>query len=603
LPALSFFPAAAVSFPFGLEIAMKSRHVAAVIVAFAFGLLSEAWPAAGAPGSNVPASDAPAFDAPASDASAPDPAAQLGFAPDVAAAMRGIDPERIGAHVKFLADDLLEGRGTGAPGGDIAAHYIAAQFALDGLQPAGDDGSYLQRVAFIGAQTLDGTSASLVLPHGTALDLRRGPDYVVGNETQIEHFDIDAPIVFVGYGIEAPEYGWNDFKGVDVKGKVVLVIVNEPPSTDPKFFAGEALTYYGRWMYKFEEAARKGAIGALIIHRTDLASYGWQVVQNSWSNEQVYLADDKDPKLQAAAWIQLEIARQLFAASGMKLDDMIAAAGTRKFKARELPVRFKAHIESRVRKFESFNVLGILPGTTQGPPAQAVMYTAHYDHLGINPALPGDKIYNGAVDNGTGCGILLELARAYTSSAAKPPHPVLFASVTAEEKGLLGSNYLGKHLPIPAAQLALDLNFDAVLPMGIPRGVSVTGAERTTFYPVVEKTARAFGYEIQPDAEPGAGHYYRSDHFSLARVGVPAFSINTSTKFAGHSLEWGKALHDEYTAKHYHQPSDEYTPDMDFTADASMAEFGFALGWQALAAAGTVGWQPGDEFAAKRQAR
>ena len=568
---------------------MKSRHSAAVVVAcwIVFGRLSAALAAADASAADVRA----------------EAAARRGFAPDVAEAMRGIDSERIRAHVEFLADDLLEGRGTGARGGDIAAHYIAAQFALDGLEPAGDDGSYLQRVAFTGVQTLDGTSASLVPAHGAPLELKRGPDYVVGNQTQTERVDIDAPIVFVGYGIEAPEYGWNDFKGVDVKGKVVLVIVNEPPSTDPKFFAGEAMTYYGRWTYKFEEAARKGAIGALIIHRTDLASYGWQVVRSSWSNEQVYLADDKDPKLEAAAWIQLDTARQLFAGSGMKLDDMIAAAGTRKFKARELPVRFEAHIESRVRKFESYNVLGMLPGADGGPAAQAVMYTAHYDHLGINPALPGDKIYNGAVDNGTGCGILLELAHAYAGSAAKPANPVIFASVTAEEKGLLGSNYLGKHLPVPTAQVALDLNFDAVQPAGIPEGVNVTGAERTTFYPVVEKTAQAFGYEIQPDAEPGAGHYYRSDHFSLARVGVPAFSINTSTKFAGHPPEWGKALHEEYTAKRYHQPSDEYTPQMDFTADAAMARFGFALGWQALTAGSTVSWQPGDEFAAKRQAR
>jgi Zn-dependent M28 family amino/carboxypeptidase len=573
---------------------MKSRHSAAVVVAcwIGFGRLSAAWAAA-----DVSGADASGVDAPAKAA------ARLGFAPDVAAAMRGIDAERIRAHVQFLADDLLEGRGTGTRGGDIAAHYIAAQFALDGLRPAGDDGSYLQRVAFTGVQTLDGTSASLAPANAAPLALERGPDYVVGNQTQTERVDIDAPIVFVGYGIEAPEYGWNDFKGVDVKGKVVLVIVNEPPSTDRKFFAGEAMTYYGRWTYKFEEAARKGAIGALIIHRTDLASYGWQVVRSSWSNEQVYLADDKDPKLEAAAWIQLDTARQLFAGSGMKLDDMIAAAGTRRFKARELPVRFKAHIESRVRKFESYNVLGMLPGADRGPASRAVMYTAHYDHLGVNPALPGDTIYNGAVDNGTGCGILLELAHAYASSAAKPPQPVLFASVTAEEKGLLGSNYLGKHLPVPAAQVALDLNFDAIQPAGIPEGVTVTGAERTTFYPVVERTAQAFGYEIQPDAEPGAGHYYRSDHFSLARVGVPAFSINTSTKFAGHPPEWGKALHDEYTAKRYHQPSDEYTPEMNFTADAAMARFGFALGWEALTAPSTVSWQPGDQFAAKRQTR
>ena len=282
---------------------------------------------------------------------------------------------------------------------------------------------------------------------------------------------------------------------------------------------------------------------------------------------------------------------------------MIGVAGTRKFKARELPVRFKAHIESRVRKFESYNVLGMLPGTDPGPASQAVMYTAHYDHLGVNPALSGDKIYNGAVDNGTGCGILLELARAYGASAARPPHPLFFASVTAEEKGLLGSNYLGKHLPVPASEIALDLNFDAIPPIGVPESVNVTGAERTTFYPVVLKTAAAFGYEIQPDPEPRAGHYYRSDHFSMARVGVPSFSINTALKFAGHPPEWGKEQRDEYTAQRYHQPSDEFTPDMDFTSDAAMAKFGFALGWQALTAGQTVAWQHGDEFEAKRQAR
>jgi Zn-dependent M28 family amino/carboxypeptidase len=532
-----------------------------------------------------------------------DPAAQLGFPPDVAAAMEGISPDRIRAHIQFLADDLLEGRGTGTRGGDIAAHYIATQFALYGLKPAGDDGGYLQRVDFTGAQTQDGTTASLVPARGSPEDLARGTDYVVGNQTQTDSVDIDAPIVFAGYGIEAPEYRWDDFKGVDVKGKVILVIVNEPPSKDRKFFAGETMTYYGRWTYKFEEAARKGAIGALIIHRTDLASYGWNVVQSSWSNEMVYLANDRDPKLEAAAWIQWDVARRIFADSGLKIDDMVALAGTRRFKARELPVRFKAHIESHVREFVSYNVVAMLPGTDPGSPTQAVMYTAHYDHLGINPKLPGDKIYNGFVDNGTGCGMLLELARAFSRSAARPPHPVIFASVTAEEKGLLGSEYLGEHLPIPPAQVALDLNYDAIEPLGVPEGVNVTGADRTTFYPIVQKTAQAFGYDIEPDAEPGAGHYYRSDHFSMARVGVPAFSINTSTKFRGHPSEWGKAKRDDYTAHRYHQPSDEYSPDMDFSSNSELSKFGFALGWEELTAPQTVNWLPGDEFEAKRKGR
>jgi Zn-dependent M28 family amino/carboxypeptidase len=531
---------------------------------------------------------------------APDPAAELGLPAKVAATLHAIDAEHIRAHVRFLADDLLEGRGTGERGGDIAANYIATQFALDGLEPAGDKGGYLQRVAFTGVHTLPATTAALQPTQGKALDLKLADDYVVGNQTQTEKSDIDAPIIFVGYGIEAPEYHWNDFAGVDVKGKVVLVIVNEPPSKDPKFFNGEALTYYGRWMYKFEEAARKGAVGALIIHRTDLASYGWNVVRSSWSNEQVYLANDKDPKLKAAAWIQLDVARQLFSYSKLNLDEMIASAGTPGFKARELPVRFKAHIVSEVRKFESANVLGLLPGTAPGTATQAVVYSAHYDHLGIDPALKGDNIYNGAVDNGTGVGMLLELAHAFATSQARPPHPLLFASVTAEEKGLLGSNYLGKHLPIPAARIALGLNFDAIPPIGVPESISVTGAERTSFFPIVEKTAKAFGFEIQPDAEPGAGHYYRSDHFSLARAGVPAFSINTGLKFAGHPAEWGKAQRDEYTAKRYHNPSDEYSPSMDFSSNAALAKFAFALGWQALLAKGTVNWLPGDEFEATR---
>ncbi|HTD73210.1 MAG TPA: M28 family peptidase [Steroidobacteraceae bacterium] len=534
-----------------------------------------------------------------SAAQAADMGAQLGLPANAVASMQTIDAHRIAEHVRFLSGDLLEGRGPGTRGGDLAANYIATQFALYGLKPAGDNGSYLQKVDFVGVKTLPATSASLQPAHGTAMDLKLTEDYVAGNQTQTGSADIDAPIVFVGYGIEAPEYKWDDFKGVDVKGKVVLVIVNEPPSKDPKFFNGEAMTYYGRWTYKFEEAARKGAVGALIIHRTDLASYGWDVVRNSWSAEQVALGNDKDPKLKAAAWIQLEVARKLMSAAGLNLDEMMTAAGTRQFQARELPVRFKAHIESTVRKFESYNVLGLLPGKEGG--AQAVAYSAHYDHLGIDPAASGDNIYNGAVDNGTGCGILLEMAHAFAASAARPPSSVLFAAVTAEEKGLLGSNYLGKHLPIPAGKIALDLNYDAILPMGMPQSVNVTGAERTSFYPTVEKTAAVFGFEIQADAEPGAGHYYRSDHFSMARAGVPAFSVNTGAKFLGHPAEWGRQQHEEYTAKHYHRPSDEFSPAMDFTSDAAVAKFGFALGWQAMLSKGTVNWLPGDEFEATRQ--
>lgn len=527
-------------------------------------------------------------------------AARLGLPKAVGAAMAGIDAGRIRAHVRFLADDLLEGRGPGVRGGDIAAHYLATQFELLGLEPAGDHGTFYQQVAFSGVQVLPRSTASIEgLPGGT-LSLKLADDYVTSNQTQTEEVSIDAPIVFVGYGIDAPEYHWNDYQDVDVKGKVVLVIVNEPPSNDAKFFNGAALTYYGRWVYKFEQAARRGAVGALLIHRTDLASYGWDVVRNSWSNEQVYLREDRDPKLKAADWIQQEVARKLFAGAGLDLDTMIAAAGKRGFRARELPLRFRAHTLSRVRSFESPNVLAMLPGEAARP-TQAVLYSAHYDHLGIDPSLKGDQIFNGAVDNATGCAMLLEIARAFANASQRPPQTVLFAAVTAEEKNLLGSNYLGKHLPLPARDVTLGLNFDAIMPVGVPESVSVAGAERTSFYPVVQKTARAFGFEILPDAQPSAGYYYRSDHFSLARQGIPAFSIESGPKYKDHPIEWGRKLNERYTAENYHQPSDEYRPQMDFTANAMMTRFGLALGWQAMAGHTRISWNPGDEFEAARQ--
>jgi Zn-dependent M28 family amino/carboxypeptidase len=522
--------------------------------------------------------------------------------PAVKAAEASIDAQKIRAHVRFLADDLLEGRGPGVRGGDLAAKYIATEFALDGLKPGGDNGTYFQQVDFFGMTVKqESTTFSLVPVKGSAMDLRFGTDYVVNNPRHTPVVDIDAPVVFVGYGITAPEYNWNDYAGVDVKGKVVLIIVGDPPSDDPKFFAGKALTYYGRWTYKYEQAARMGAIGALIIHRTDLASYPWSVVQNSGSGEKTFLASDTNPQVAAAAWIQHDISDKLFADSGLgNTDAEIDAAGKHGFKAIELSVHLKAHIESTVRPYQSPNVIGILPGAKTSPD-QAVMFSAHYDHLGFVPGMAGDNIYNGAVDNGTGCGILLELARAWATIKEPLPHSILFAAVTAEEQGLLGSEYLGQHPPIADAEIALDLNYDAIQPFGEPLEVSVAGAERTSFYPIVEATAKRFGMAIVPDAHPEAGHYYRSDHFSMARAGVPAFSIGEGTLYQGHDAAWGLAKEDDYTAHRYHNFSDNYTPDMDFTGNAKLARFGMDLGWQALTAPATVAWHPGDEFESARK--
>ena len=537
-----------------------------------------------------------------SPSSALPPVPSVAGVPDAAQqAASLIEPEKIRAHVKFLSSDLLEGRGPGKRGAELAAEYIATEFALNGLKPAGDNGTFFQKVDLYAVHTDEAaTKFTLVPKNGAPMPLAYNTDFVVKDERGEPSADIDAPIVFVGYGIDAPEYGWNDFKGVDVKGKILLVIVNEPASTDENFFKGKALTYYGRWVYKYEQAARLGAAGVLLIHRTDLASYPWAVVQNSQAVEKSYLKGDPLATLQAASWIQLDTARRLMQAAGLDLDKQIDAAGKRGFHAVELPVRLQAHVASVVRPYSSANVIGKVEGADAAE-KDAVLYTAHYDHLGIDPNAKGDGIYNGAADNGTGCGILIEMGRAYAQSKTPPPHTVYFASVTAEEQGLLGSAYLGMHPPVPARNITLDLNYDELLPIGVPTSAEVSGSERTQFYPVVQKTAQAFGLTIQPDQFPMAGSYYRSDHFSLARVGVPAFSIGEGTLFQGHDPAWGEAQVKDYTANHYHQPSDEYHADMDFRGDARMAQFGLMLGWQASAGAGTE-WKQGDEFEKARKA-
>jgi Zn-dependent M28 family amino/carboxypeptidase len=515
--------------------------------------------------------------------------------PAAVAALEKIDPEHIRAHVRFLSHDLLEGRGTGQRGGDIAAEYIATQFWLDGLTAAGDNRTFFQKVPMVGVTPAPETTFEILSSKGESLRPKPLEEYVAYDETRRPEDDIDAEIVYVGYGIEAPEYQWDDYKGSDVRGKVLLMLVNEPASNDPKFFKGQALTYYGRWTYKFEEAARKGAVGALLIHQTEMASYPWEVVRNSNSGERALLERDQ-AQLKAAAWINWEVARELAQKSGMDLKKMLADAQSPNFRPVSLPFRLKAHMVSKIRPFSSNNVLAVLPGSDASARDEMVMYTAHYDHLGIRPDMPGDNIYNGARDNATGCGILLELARTYAEARQRPRRSVLFASVTGEEQGLVGSEYLGKHPPVPAGKISLDLNFDDVPPLGSPEEVEVSGAERTTFYPTVEAMAQEFRLAIRPDSHPEAGHYYRSDHFSMARAGVPAFSINEGMKYKGRSTEWGMMQAEEYTTKHYHQPSDEYSPSMDFTGDAVVARFAFALGWAAATQPQLVAWEKGDEF-------
>lgn len=515
-------------------------------------------------------------------------------------AAAAIDPERLRQHVRFLSHDLLEGRGTGQRGGDIAAEYIATQLALAGLKPGGDNGTFMQPVPLVGLTTVaDQSSFVFTTAKGKQIPLKFKDEWVAYNETLTERSDVDAEVVFVGYGIEAPEYQWNDYKDVDVKGKVLLMLVNEP-TADPKLFTGKALTYYGRWTYKYEQAARKGAAAVVLIHQADMASYGWDVVRNSNSGERSYIRDQQ-PHTKSAGWIQLEAARSLLAHSGLDLDQLMKDAQSREFQPKPLNARLKATLVSKVRPMKSNNVVGYVEGNDPKLKSEAVFYSSHYDHLGIRPEMTGDNIFNGANDNATGTAILIEVARAFASSAQKPKRSIWFAAVTAEEHGLRGSEYLGKNLPLPAKNIVLALNYDALNPIGVPEDVEMLGSERTDFYPVVQATARDFKLEIRPDSRPEAGHFYRSDHFSFARVGIPSFSINPGTRYEGQTAEWGKAQADEYNTLRYHQPSDQYTPQMTFEGNARLARFGIALAWQAAQLPSGIRWKPGDEFEKARQ--
>lgn len=498
------------------------------------------------------------------------------------------EAERIRAHVRELADDRFEGRAPGQPGGQLTEETLAREFASCGLEPAGENGTFFQAVPLVGVTTESGSRVSLEC-EGEPWSLLPGQDIVLNNPRQQREADIDAPIVFVGLGIHSPQTGWDDYAGADLHGKVALCFVNEPPSDRPDFFLGKALTYSGRWTYKLEESARQGAVATLIIHRTDLASYGWEVVRNSWSGEQCYLREEQRPRVQMAAWIQQGVARKLVGEAGYDLDELYAEAARPGFRAIPLRARLKAHVVSRVRPFSARNVIGRRPGTGPG----ALLYTAHHDHLGRDESVAGpDKIYNGALDNASGCAVLLELARQFPTVGRS----VYFVATTAEEQGLLGAAYLALHPPVPAEQISLDLNFDMLPALGQPLEISAPGSERTDFYPVVQQVAEEMNLKLRPDPHPEAGLYYRMDHFRLAQQGIPAFTISEGLLYEGKSREWCESQMREYVARRYHQPSDEFVPEWDFSGLATVARFAYELGIRAANQAPVVKWNPGDEF-------
>jgi Zn-dependent M28 family amino/carboxypeptidase len=482
-----------------------------------------------------------------------------------------ISAERIRAHVRFLSSDLLEGRGVGQRGGDLASEYIAAQFALAGAKPAGEKGGYFQTVPLVGVQTLPGARIA-----AGNVELRWLDDFAGADRRQTPAADFEADAVFAGHGIVAPEFQWDDYKGADVAGKVVVVFTNEPPSADPAFFGGRALTYYGRWTYKYEQALRMGAAACLIVHTAPTAGYGWEVVRNSSGGENLAVDLAGLPALSFAGWITEDAAGRLFAQAGKTVPQLLAASESRDFRPVQLGFKIRVALQSRVRKIRSRNVAALVEGGDPAAASETVVFSAHWDHLGVASDGRGDRIYNGAVDNATGCGILLEIARAWAALKNKPRRSALFLAVTAEENGLLGSEYFAAHPPL-SLKLVAGFNYDAVFPFGRTSDVVLNGAERTTLWPLAQSVAQRFGLEIQPDPRPEQGSYFRSDHFSFARSGVPAFSIRMGAQVVGKPAGFGADSFREYNTKHYHQPSDEYREDWDFSGLEQMAQFGLAL--------------------------
>jgi Zn-dependent M28 family amino/carboxypeptidase len=511
------------------------------------------------------------------------------------------DPSRIAAHVRFLSSDLLEGRGVGARGGQIAEEYIAASLAGAGVKPAAGNGTFFQTVPMIGIKTSH--ESTLTATRGTeSLPLRFADDFVGTTHRQNTAETIDAELVFAGHGIHSPEENWDDFKGADLKGKVLVLFTNEPQPDNPQVFKGKALTYRGRWTYKFEEATRQGALGALIIHTTPTGGYGWNVVRTSWGKEAPQMkAEAGKHALALAGWVAEAAGQKLLALAGHSVEALLKASDAREFKPIPLGIRLKGTLKADVRPIESRNVVGIVEGSDAALKSEAVVFTAHWDHLGIGEAVEGDAIYNGAVDNATGCGMVLEIARLWSALEQKPRRSALFLFVTAEESGLLGSEYYGRNPVIPAARHALNINYDGFSPLPRTRDIVVAGAERTTAWDLVQSAAKRFNYEIKPDPRPEQGSYYRSDHFSLAKVGIPAFSVRAGSEVIGKDPSFADKYFATFNAKHYHQPSDEFDPEWDFSGMERLTEFGFVVGLNAANTDRQFTWQPGDEFLSLRR--
>jgi Zn-dependent M28 family amino/carboxypeptidase len=530
---------------------------------------------------------------PMTTASAPTPAADA--APD-------IDIALMKDMVKTLASDEFEGRGPSTAAEPKTLDYIVAKFTEAGLQP-GNNGSWLQDVPMVGI-TASAQTPLTVTGGASPMSFSFGDQYVaasyrVAPQTRIE----DSPLVFVGYGINAPELGWNDYAGLDMKGKTAVILVNDPDyetETEDGLFKGRRMTYYGRWTYKFEEAARQGATAALIVHDTFPAAYGWNVVNSSWTGEQYYVQTANDGADQTAAngWVQKDVAEKILAAAGQDLTQLTAAAKRKGFKPVPLNLKASFGFDNAIKKAMSHNVVGLLPGNTR--PDEYVLYSGHWDHLGhCTPDATGDDICNGAVDNATGIAALAAIAKA-EKAAGGAGRSQVFLAVTLEESGLLGSEYYAQNPVFPLDQTVGGVNMDAMPPSGRTRDYSITGGDKSDLTALVRQTIAAKGLVETPEASSEKGHYYRSDHFSFAKKGVPMFDVSRGRDLVEGGTAAGDAVAEDYTVNRYHQPSDEYSDDWNWDGIVQDVEMYYALGRLLADSDQWPNWNEGDEFRAIR---
>jgi Zn-dependent M28 family amino/carboxypeptidase len=530
-------------------------------------------------------------------------------APD--AALRSFSADRLLGHIRTLSSDEFEGRGPGSKGEQLTIKYLEDQYRSSGLEPGNPDGTYLQSVPLVGITPDKGMKLTLT-GHGRTLEPKFQDDYVAWSKRVTDTSSIDADLVFVGYGVQAPEFQWDDFKGVDVKGKVIVVLINDPPvpdpsdpaKLDPKTFGGTAMTYYGRWTYKFEKAAQMGAAGCIIIHQTERAGYPWEVVRNSWSATQFDLAtpDKNMGRLAVESWITSDFATQLFRLAGQDLDKLMQAAARRDFKPVALGLHEKLTIHNSLQTIDSHNVIAKITGSDPQLKNTYVIYTAHWDHFGIGPEVNGDKIYHGAVDNASGSAALLEMARAYKQLPTPASRTILFLSVTGEEQGLLGSQYYAEHPLYPLAHTAADINMDGMNVHGLTRDIVQIGRGASTLDEIIEAVAKEQGRVVKTDPEPEKGFYYRSDHFEFAKRGVPAFDPDEGVDFIGKPAGWGLEARRKYTAENYHKPSDTIKPDWDLSGAVQDCQLFFLVGYRIANDSRMPEWKPGAEFKAIRDA-